>query len=210
MKNFIKKLYVFMAIAILPMVCFAKVNSWNIHPFIGYEVSAVKASKLDYSKDYTPGHYKDLRVFNRLYDGNIVLGAEFYDYVALSVKPNLAQSEETSYYHNKEMHKKNEVYADLDIYLAKRKSNFKPYISFNAGYMELQRATYLVGFNDILMYASTNENYTFRTLGFGAGCKYYVNKNVYLMTDVEYKRTIEDFPFRLTKKTWNIGAGYRF
>ena len=210
MKLVIKTICFLMAIMFLPVISFADANSWKIRPFVGYEVSALRASKLDYSQDYTPGHYKDLRIFNRLYDGNLVLGAEFFNYIAVSVKPDFAQSEETSLYRDKEMHKKNEVYLDFDIFLAKRRSNFKPYISFNVGYMDLQMVTYLSEFGDILMYAGVNKNYSFWALGFGAGCKYYIKKNVYLMTDVEYKRTTEDFPFRLTTTNWNIGVGYRF
>lgn len=199
-----------MAIMVLPMVCFARTNSWKVRPFVGYEAHAAKISKLNYNENYSVGGYKDVRVFNRLYDGDIVFGAEFYDYVALSIKPNFAQSQEITWSRKEEIHKKNEVYADLDFYLAKPRSNIKPYISFNMGYMELQKATYLSDFGGVFMYASTDKEYSFKVIGVGAGCKYYVNKNFYLMTDLEYKRTIEDYPFRISRTLWNIGAGYRF
>jgi hypothetical protein len=198
-----KLTYVLPVLIALPMGAFA---DSHIRPFIGYDFSLVVNTnmKIKYQGDTIIKN--DSFSFNDDNVGSFGLGVEFGDIMAVYVTPvfnrvKIKEGPDTT------TMKTTEIDAAFNFYLT-RGSNFKPFVSLNAGYINMD--------DDETVKASG------ATFGANLGCKQYMNDNVYLFASAGYKfstkmdvkkymgASMSDMDLKMSGFDLSIGAGYRF
>lgn len=200
-----KSLYILPVLAVLPISAFAESGSYNIKPFVGYNLSLASTYNSEIKDDGKTAIKMEGFDFNDNNVGDFVLGIEIDDVVAISINPSLSQTKTKVSGAGTTTAKMNEIDAEVDVYLM-RNSNFKPYVSLAAGYASMD--------GDIKTSGAI--------FSFGLGCRQYMTNNFYLNANLSYKITtemdikeinglsVDNVSMDMSGFDLIIGAGYRF
>lgn len=195
--------YILPVLLALPMGAFA---DSHIRPFIGYDFSLASTSSVRIKQSNHTEVKADSFSFNNDNVGSFGIGVEFDDVMAVYVTP-IFDNAKVKFAGATSVAKATEIDTAFNFYLT-RKSNFKPFVSLNVGYISIDDDDY---------YKASGAN-----LGVSLGCKQYINNHIYLFANAGYKFSTEmdvkkdhglsasDKDMKISGFNLSIGGGYRF
>ena len=192
----------------LPFSAFAESDSLRIRPFVEYGINLAGTSKTECTQNGHDLIKTDNFSFNNNNSRSFIFGIEIDDIMAISLNAsinNATSKIHVSYFNTNSTQKSTKLDTKFDIYLT-RDSNFKPFVSLSAGYLNVGGTYEASG----------------ALFGFGIGCKQYITDTIYvganLIYDVStkmhadkvYGLDVEHATMRVSGFDVGINAGYRF
>lgn len=189
----------------LPITAFAESAFSFIKPFVGYNISLASNARTKVNQNGQQIQKSEEFAFNNDNVGDFIFGIEINDVMNVAIDPKISTIKTKNFTGETTTEKLNSIEFQAEIYVI-RGSNFKPFVSFGGGY--------------------ANINGTYKTSGatfsLGIGCRQYLNKNVYVVANLNYGVSTEmkikevdgnkvsDVSMLISGYDFLVGAGYRF
>ena len=200
-----KILHIVIFLLCAPINAFAESEFSFIKPFVGYNISVASNSHTKVNQNGQRVFKSSEVAFNNNNVGDFIFGIEIDDVMNIGIDPKVKTLKTKSITGETTTEKMNSIEAQAEIYVI-RGSNFKPFVSFGGGYANISGAYKTSG----------------ATFSLGIGCRQYLNKNMYVVANLNYGVSTEmkikevdgvsvsDVGMLISGYDFLVGAGYRF